>query len=72
MSPELFHGPAKLTEKMDIWALGCLAIEVLTSRIPHDECVNVQQVATKLLVTKELPFRVTRSEGIALIHEADV
>ena len=28
MSPELFHAPGKLTEKMDIWALGCLAIEV--------------------------------------------
>jgi len=56
MSPELFHAPGKLTEKMDIWALGCLAIEVLTSRVPHEQCINVQQVATKLLVTKEPPF----------------
>lgn len=27
MSPELFHAPGKLTEKMDLWALGCLAVE---------------------------------------------
>lgn len=56
MSPELFHAPGKLTEKMDLWALGCLAVEVLTTRVPHEGCINVQQVATKLLVTKEPPF----------------
>lgn len=30
MSPELFHAPGKLTEKMDLWALGCLAVEAST------------------------------------------
>ncbi|CAE7744369.1 unnamed protein product, partial [Symbiodinium microadriaticum] len=57
MAPELFDGRAKLTEKLDIWALGCLIIEVLTSRTPHEECNNIQQVATKLLVRLEPPFQ---------------
>eukprot|EP00913_Durusdinium_trenchii_P032943 g30840.t1 len=56
MSPELFCRSGKLTEKMDIWALGCLAMEVITGRVPHEECMNVQQVATKLLVKMEGPF----------------
>ncbi|CAJ1376204.1 unnamed protein product [Effrenium voratum] len=57
MAPELFDGRGKLTEKLDIWALGCLAVEVLTSRNPHEECINIQQVATKLLVRMQLPFQ---------------
>ena len=27
MAPELFDGRSKLTEKLDIWALGCLIVE---------------------------------------------
>ncbi|CAE7334964.1 unnamed protein product [Symbiodinium natans] len=57
MAPELFDGRSKLTEKLDIWALGCLVVEALTSRNPHEECTNVQQVATKLLVRMEPPFQ---------------
>eukprot|EP00439_Symbiodinium_sp_Y106_P019872 s3176_g2.t1 len=72
MAPELFDGRAKLTEtwlslaeleKLDIWALGCLIIEVLTSRTPHEECSNIQQVATKLLVRNEAPFQDAWSAG---------
>lgn len=63
MAPELFDGRAKLTEKLDIWALGCLIIEVLTSRTPHEECNNIQQVATKLLVRLEPPFQDAWSAG---------
>eukprot|EP00929_Paragymnodinium_shiwhaense_P095147 TRINITY_DN56111_c0_g1_i1.p1 TRINITY_DN56111_c0_g1~~TRINITY_DN56111_c0_g1_i1.p1 ORF type:complete len:1255 (-),score=324.98 TRINITY_DN56111_c0_g1_i1:56-3319(-) len=56
MAPELFDAKGKITEKVDIWALGCLALEVITGRMPHEECSNIQQVMTKVLVDKIPPF----------------
>ncbi|CAD7967064.1 unnamed protein product [Amoebophrya sp. A25] len=56
MAPELFDAAVKLTEKIDIWAVGCLAAEVFLRRAPHEECTNLQQVMAKLLVQKKSPF----------------
>lgn len=56
MAPELFDASGKITEKVDIWALGCLTMEVLTSKLPHEECNNIQQVMTKTLVQRKVPF----------------
>lgn len=56
MAPEVFDSRRKLTEKLDIWALGCLAVEVQTGRMPHEDCATLQQVAAKLLVRLEGPF----------------
>merc|ERR1719343_1078022 len=53
MAPEVFDARSKLTEKLEIWGLGCLAVEVLTNRIPHDDCSTIQQVAGKLLIRSE-------------------
>merc|ERR1719282_1745012 len=56
MAPELFDSKGKITEKVDIWALGCLILEVFTSRLPHEECQTIQQVMAKTLVNRQLPF----------------
>jgi len=56
MAPELFDSRGKITEKVDVWALGCMAIEILTGRLPHDECTSIQQVMTKVLIEKKQPF----------------
>lgn len=56
MAPELFDSNGKITEKVDIWALGCLIIETFTGRMPHEECNNVHQVMSKMLVERQLPF----------------
>jgi len=56
MAPELFDSKGRITEKVDVWALGCLAIEVFTGRVPHEECNTIQQVMIKTLVDKKLPF----------------
>ncbi|CAK8999968.1 Protein kinase byr2 (MAPK kinase kinase) (MAPKKK) (Protein kinase ste8) [Durusdinium trenchii] len=56
MAPELFDSRGKITEKVDVWALGCLVVEVISSRLPHEECTSIQQVMTKTLVEKQLPF----------------
>lgn len=57
MAPEIFDSKGKITEKVDIWALGCLVIEVFLNRLPHEECTSLQQVMVKLMVNRETPFR---------------
>jgi len=64
MAPEVFDARSKLTEKLDIWGLGCLAVEVLTNRIPHDDCSTIQQVAAKLLIRNVGPFEDDWAEGL--------
>jgi len=56
MAPELFDSRGKITEKVDVWALGCLAVEIVTSRNPHEECSSIQQVMNKVLLQKKQPF----------------
>jgi serine/threonine protein kinase len=56
MAPELFDSKGRITEKVDVWALGCLAVEVFTGRVPHEECNTIQQVMIKTLVNKHLPY----------------
>merc|ERR1712232_273506 len=56
MSPELFSSKGKITEKVDVWALGCLVMEVATGRIPHEDCNKIAEVATKLLSTRQWPY----------------
>jgi serine/threonine protein kinase len=56
MAPELFDSKGRITEKVDIWALGCLVVEVFANRVPHEECNAIPQVMTKILVDRKLPF----------------
>eukprot|EP00397_Hematodinium_sp_SG-2012_P001050 GEMP01001051.1.p1 GENE.GEMP01001051.1~~GEMP01001051.1.p1 ORF type:complete len:1569 (+),score=383.42 GEMP01001051.1:447-5153(+) len=56
MCPELFDPKTKITEKVDVWALGCLIAETFTGRLPHQECQSLPQVMNKLLVQKQGPF----------------
>merc|ERR1712039_785041 len=56
MAPELFDSKGKITEKVDMWAIGCLALEIFTGRLPHEECSTLQQVMTKTLVQRHMPF----------------
>jgi len=64
MAPEVFDARCKLTEKLDVWALGCLVVEVITSRVPHEDCTTIQQVAAKLLVRQEKPFEDSWGDGV--------
>merc|ERR1719510_2023497 len=64
MAPEVFDARSKLTEKLDVWSLGCLVVEVLTDMVPHAECSTIQQVAAKLLVRNEKPFEDDWIDGL--------
>merc|ERR1712151_97735 len=70
MSPELLDSSGgKITEKVDIWALGCLALEVFTGRLPHEECTSLTQIITKTIVKRQEPYLGIQSRR--LLHLAE-
>jgi len=58
-------GPSfKITEKVDIWAAGCLLAELFLRKLPHEECTNLQQVIAKLLVQRRGAFWFPEGRGL--------
>jgi len=55
MAPEQFESKAKITEKVDIWQMGCVMLELFCSVTPFANAQGVQQVATDLLIRKRGP-----------------
>lgn len=55
MAPEQFESAARITEKVDIWQMGCVMLELFCGKIPFAEAKGVQQVATELLVRRRPP-----------------
>jgi len=56
MAPECYDTKAKITEKVDVWAEGCILIEIFGGPLPYDDCQNIQQIVAKLLIDKEHPY----------------
>merc|ERR1712007_190432 len=56
MAPECYDSRGKITEKVDVWALGCILIESFGGPLPYDDCVNIQQIVAKLLINKQVPY----------------
>lgn len=55
MAPEQFESTARITEKVDIWQMGCVFLELFCLRVPFADAKGVQQVATELLVRRRAP-----------------
>jgi len=56
MAPECYdprHG--KLSEKVDVWALGCILIEVFAGILPYADCMSMAQLSARILVQKQPP-----------------
>ncbi|CAE7227742.1 unnamed protein product [Symbiodinium sp. CCMP2592] len=56
MAPECYDCKGKITEKVDVWALGCILVEVFGGPLPYDDCSNIQQIVAKVLIDKQLPY----------------
>lgn len=56
MAPECYDSKGKITEKVDVWALGCILIEIFGGPLPYDDCVNIQQIVAKVMIDKQLPY----------------
>mmetsp|Transcript_19564 Transcript_19564/g.56106 ORF Transcript_19564/g.56106 Transcript_19564/m.56106 type:complete len:115 (+) Transcript_19564:171-515(+) len=56
MAPECYDSStSRITEKVDIWALGCIVIEIFGGPLPFSHCTSIQQIMTSLLLKKEPP-----------------
>lgn len=56
MAPECYdamHG--KLTEKVDVWAMGCIFIELFASVLPYADCSSMAQLSARILVERRSP-----------------
>eukprot|EP00933_Yihiella_yeosuensis_P040904 TRINITY_DN35315_c0_g1_i1.p1 TRINITY_DN35315_c0_g1~~TRINITY_DN35315_c0_g1_i1.p1 ORF type:complete len:1075 (-),score=210.90 TRINITY_DN35315_c0_g1_i1:93-2954(-) len=56
MAPECYDaGLGKLTEKVDVWAMGCIFIELFGNVLPYADCVTMPQLTARILVQKRPP-----------------
>jgi len=62
MAPEQFESTARITEKVDMWQMGCVMLELFCGQIPFFHARGVQQIATELLLKRRAP---------PVPHEAD-
>jgi len=56
MAPECYdaaHG--KLTEKVDVWAMGCILLEVFGGVLPYADCSTMAQLTARILVQRRPP-----------------
>lgn len=55
MAPEQFEITAHITEKVDIWQMGCVMLELYCKFVPFSGSSGVHQIATELLLKKRPP-----------------
>lgn len=56
MAPECYdasHG--KLTEKVDVWSMGCILIELFAGVLPYADCSTMAQLSARILVERRPP-----------------
>jgi len=56
MAPELFDDKLKITEKIDIWAMGCIFIEIFGGPLPYEGCNNLADLTRAILVEHRAPY----------------
>mmetsp|Transcript_116458 Transcript_116458/g.184312 ORF Transcript_116458/g.184312 Transcript_116458/m.184312 type:complete len:1217 (-) Transcript_116458:29-3679(-) len=56
MAPECYEPSyGKLTDKVDIWALGCILIELFGNKLPYEDCQSMAQLSARILVERRPP-----------------
>lgn len=55
MAPELFDAKTKITEKVDIWAMGCIFAEIFGGPLPYEGINTLADLTRELLVHKRPP-----------------
>lgn len=55
MAPELFDCKTKITEKVDIWAMGCVFIEIFGGTLPYEGITTLAELTREMLVRKRPP-----------------
>lgn len=55
MAPELFDNKSKITEKVDVWAMGCIFIEIFGGPLPYEGINSLVELTREMLVNKRTP-----------------
>merc|ERR1719436_1783620 len=56
MAPECFTPSfGNLTEKVDIWAIGCILIELFGGILPYHDCQTIAQLSMRVSVEQRPP-----------------
>lgn len=56
MAPEQFESTSRITEKVDIWAMGCVMLELFCDVQPFANASGLQHICNELLVKKKGPL----------------
>eukprot|EP00747_Dinoflagellata_sp_TGD_P101324 gnl/TRDRNA2_/TRDRNA2_168324_c0_seq2.p1 gnl/TRDRNA2_/TRDRNA2_168324_c0~~gnl/TRDRNA2_/TRDRNA2_168324_c0_seq2.p1 ORF type:complete len:560 (-),score=103.62 gnl/TRDRNA2_/TRDRNA2_168324_c0_seq2:135-1760(-) len=55
MAPELFDSKSKITEKVDIWSMGCIFTEIFGGPLPYEGINTLADLTREMLVHKRMP-----------------
>lgn len=55
MAPELFDNKAKITEKVDIWSMGCILTEIFGGPLPYEGINTLADLTREMLVHRRVP-----------------
>lgn len=55
MAPELFDSKTKITERIDIWAMGCIFVEVCGGPLPYEQITTLADLTREMLVNRRTP-----------------
>lgn len=55
MAPELFDSKTKITEKIDVWAMGCIFVEICGGPLPYETISTLADLTREMLVNKKTP-----------------
>lgn len=55
MAPELFDCKSKITEKIDIWALGCIFVEIFGGPLPYETINTLADLTREMMVHRRIP-----------------
>lgn len=55
MAPELFDSKSKITEKVDIWSMGCIFTEIFGGPLPYEGINTLADLTREMLVNRRMP-----------------
>ncbi|CAE8586109.1 unnamed protein product [Polarella glacialis] len=55
MAPELFDCKTKITEKIDVWAMGCIFVEICGGPLPYEDVSTLGDLTKEMLVHRRTP-----------------
>lgn len=55
MAPELFDSKAKITDKIDVWSMGCIFVEVFGGPLPYSRITTLPDLVKEILQHRRNP-----------------